>query len=97
LNGMFWGGLWGVVFALIVDRVPRTIPTWIFGLIFGAIGPVLVLWFVVFPLRGQPVAAGFMPVRMLVHIILHALFGLGVALFFTWLRAWMSGTRPARF
>jgi hypothetical protein len=94
-NAMFWGGLWGVVFALIVDRAPRGMPLWVFGLIFGAIGPVLVLWFVVFPLRGQPVAAGFAPMRMLAHIIIHAVFGLGVALIYSLLRDLASGRRRA--
>ena len=42
---MFWGGLWGVVFALIADQVPgRAI--WLKGLIFGLLGPLLVNWFV---------------------------------------------------
>lgn len=95
LSGMFWGGLWGIVFAFAADRAPRSLPLWAFGLVFGAIAPVLVLWFVVLPLKGQPVAAGFVPLRMLAHILVHAVFGLGLALIFGFLRERIAGERPA--
>src|SRR3954453_21830054 len=58
LNLAFWGGLWGCVFALVADRFPRSWPLWLAGLVFGAIAPTLVGWFLVAPLRGQPMAQG---------------------------------------
>lgn len=93
LNQMFWGGLWGVVFALIVDRLPRTWPLWAVGILFGWLGPMMVTWFVMAPIRGNPVAAGWVPSRMLVTALIAGSFGLGVALIFTLLRSRFSGTR----
>src|SRR5215831_8004368 len=56
----------------------------IWGIVYGAIGPVLVLWFVVFPLRGQPVAAGWDVSRMIMQVIFHGCFGLGLGVLLRW-------------
>ena len=42
----------------------------------------LVLWFVVMPLKGLPVGGGFAPAGVLVGVVLHAVFGLATAAFF---------------
>jgi len=49
----FWGGIWGIVFTVAEGGFPKTW-YWLLTLIFGAIGPTLVAWFVVFPLKGIP-------------------------------------------
>jgi hypothetical protein len=42
-----------------------------------------VLWFVVLPLKGQPVGGGFAPPsRVLLTVVIHAVFGLGTAILF---------------
>ncbi len=95
LNQMFWGGLWGVVFAAIIDRVPpRKVPLWALGFIFGVLGPVLIGWLVVAPIKGQPIMGGFVPMRMLASVLINGAFGVGVALIFTFLRGWASTGRP---
>jgi hypothetical protein len=94
INLAFWGGLWGCVFALMADRLPRRWPLWLAGLLFGAIAPTLVGWFVIAPLRGQPVAQGFMPARMWVGPVINGMYGLGLAALYALLRRWFA-TRPA--
>jgi hypothetical protein len=89
LNLAFWGGLWGCVFALIADRFPRSWPLWLAGFVFGAIAPTLVGWFVVAPLRGQPMAQGFNPARMWPGPLINGVFGIGTALFYAALRSWI--------
>ena len=43
----------------------------------------LVLWLVVLPLKGQPVGGGFAPPsRVLLTVVIHAVFGLGTAILF---------------
>jgi hypothetical protein len=91
LNQAFWGGLWGCVFAVLVDRFPRSWPLWLAGFIFGAIGPTLVGWFVVAPLKNQPIAQGFNPARMWRGPIINGMFGLGTAVFYDLLRRWLPG------
>src|SRR5438309_769979 len=59
INLAFWGGVWGCVWALVATRAPRSVPVWLAGLAFGALLPSLVGWFVVAPLKGQPIAAGW--------------------------------------
>ena len=74
----FWGGVWALVFGCVEKYFPRGPLYYLCAFLFGIVGPVMVLWFVVFPLRGQPVAAGLDPGRMLTQIIIHGCYGLGV-------------------
>ena len=83
LSAAFWGGLWGVAYALLEPRLTARLGWWPGGLAFGAVLPVLVLWFVVLPLKGQPVGGGFAPLsRVLLTVVIHAAFGLGTAVIF---------------
>ena len=80
----FWGGIWGIVFGAIEQRFPEGPMYYVAAFLFGAIAPVLVLWFIVFPLRGQPVAAGWDVSRMIMQIIFHGCFGLGIGVLLRW-------------
>src|SRR5690348_14030030 len=75
----FWGGIWGVVLAAALARLDgaRLI---LAALVFGAIAPTLVAWFVVAPLKGQPVAAGWAPAAMAIGPIVNAAWGLGTGI-----------------
>jgi hypothetical protein len=75
----FWGGLWGVVLAAVLARLEgaRLLAA---ALVFGAVVPTLVAWFVVAPLKGQPVAAGWVPHAMLIGPIINAAWGLGTGI-----------------
>ena len=72
----FWGGLYGLVFGLALPQLPRA-PMWALGLGLGLLAAV-VGWFVVSPLKGQPMASGFVPLRMLVSILINGFWGIGV-------------------
>lgn len=88
----FWGGIWGIVFGAIEKRFPEGPMYYVASFLFGAIGPVLVLWFIVFPLKGQPVAAGWDISRMIMQIIFHGCFGLGLGFLLKW---WPEANRTA--
>jgi hypothetical protein len=87
----FWGGVWGIIFVLI-ERWLARFPGgyWVGATVFGAIVPTLVLMFVVFPLRGQPVGAGFAMNLVLTFLLVHALWGLGTALILGVLTGWRN-------
>jgi hypothetical protein len=78
----FWGGLWGVAFTL-AERAIARCPGghWVGALLFGAILPTLVFWFVVLPLKGFPVGYGFHPRGIAVALIADGLWGIGTAIF----------------
>ena len=92
---MFWGGLWGLLFAAIADTLPPW-PLLLLGFSFGVLGPVLASWFVVAPLKGNPIAAGWVPLRMLASILINGCWGIGLALLYAGLRRWTSGPRQAK-
>ena len=81
-SAAFWGGLWGVAYAFLEPRLTARLGWWSGGLVFGAVLPVLVLWFVVMPLKGLAIGGGFALSRVLLEIVLHAVFGLGTAIMF---------------
>lgn len=73
----FWGGLWGLFLAAIAPRLPRDQRYWIAALVFGAIAPTLVAFFVVAPLKGQPIAAGGNPAAIATALLINGAWGLG--------------------
>jgi hypothetical protein len=75
----FWGGVWGALLAATLARL-RGGAVIVGAAIFGAVLPTLVAWFVVSPLKGQPIAAGFVPMAMLIGPIVNAAWGLGTGI-----------------
>jgi hypothetical protein len=90
LNLAFWGGLWGIIFALLAERKTFGLPTWLVGFLFGALAPTLVGWFVVAPLKGLPIAQGFNPTRMWIGPLINGMWGLGTAMVLGFLRTGQS-------
>jgi hypothetical protein len=87
----FWGGMWGIIFVLVEPLLFRSPGGyWVGSIIFGAVFPTLVAWFVVLPLKGLPAGNGFHFPGILVGPIVNGLWGLGTALFLSW----MLGMRP---
>lgn len=81
LSAAFWGGIWGIVFALVEPWFPRGGNYWIAAIVFGAIPLSLVAWFVVAPLKGAPVAAGGDINGLITALLVNGAWGLGTALF----------------
>lgn len=81
VSSCFWAGLWGMVYVLLEPRLTARFGWWLGGIVFG-IGPIIVLWFVVLPLKGLGIGGGFHPASVAIVIASHLLFGLGVAIFF---------------
>lgn len=85
----FWGGLWGIVFVLVepwLDRFPGGY--WAGAIVFGAVFPTLVAWFLVTPLKSGSVAAIFSFPRILIGPIVNGLWGLGTGVFLGLMTGW---------
>lgn len=76
---VFWGGVWGLLYGLAEKHFPDGAGYWIMAILFGVL-PTLVLFFVVFPLRGLPVAAGWNTARMLMVLVIHMGWSLGTGI-----------------
>lgn len=74
----FWGGLWAMLFALVLSGT-RGASYWTAWILLGAIALPLVAIFVVPPLKGKPMPdfAATMPV----YALINAVWGFGAALF----------------
>lgn len=71
---VFWGGVWGALLAASLARVERLLPA---ATLFGAVLPTLAAWFIVAPLKGQPMAAGGVAAAMAIGVLLNAAWGFG--------------------
>jgi len=80
LSLAFWGGVWGIAVWLLVRR-QAGVKRWLMATVWGAILPSLVALFIVFPLKGMPVAGAFDPKILIGALILNGAWGFGVALF----------------
>jgi hypothetical protein len=80
LSQSFWGGVWGIVFALIAPRFPRGAGYWVATVLFGAFALSLVAWFIVAPIKGLPIAGGGAPAAIATGLLVNGAWGLGTAL-----------------
>jgi hypothetical protein len=76
-----WGGVWGILFALIHRRFPAHSGYWIAAFLFGAVFTSLVGLLVVFPLKGQPVGGGWHASLLLTEFIINGVWGIGLGFF----------------
>ena len=75
----FWGGVWGIVLWALI-RASRGGAYWTKALVIGALGPSLVAWFVVMPMKGMGLAGGWDPKIIVSGLLLNGVWGLGAAL-----------------
>ena len=78
LSLAFWGGLWGMAAAFLVPRLPRPLNGVVGWVFFAAVIVTLVNWFVVLPIKGAPVGAGFRLPGLVVVPLVYALWGFGM-------------------
>lgn len=85
VNQCFWGGLWGVLIAVLLRRL--RVPDLLFGFLFGAVALGLTNWVVLPAIKGGAFFAGGDPRRLAITVAIVGTFGWGVALILRWLRA----------
>jgi hypothetical protein len=78
----FWGGVWGILLVLLVSFFRHGIGIWGTALLFGAIAPSLVNWFIAMPLRGEPIGGGWQPNVIATGLILNGIWGVGTILLY---------------
>ena len=84
----FWGGVWGILLWLAIRPLGGSWRYWLAALVVGALAPTIVAFFVVFPIKGQPVAGGWQPSLLVGALLLNGAWGLGTALFLRLFSAW---------
>lgn len=84
VNQCFWGGLWGVLIAVLLRRL--RVPDLLFGFLFGAVALGLTNWVVLPAIKGGPFFVGGDPRRLAITVAIVGAFGWGVALILRGLR-----------
>jgi hypothetical protein len=85
VNSIFWGGLWGVLFALTHHLLPAAHPC-LQGALFGLLIFIFSNCLLVPLLKGQPVFFGFDVKKLAAVALILTCFGAAMALFYEWLR-----------
>jgi len=81
VNQMFWGGLWGMLFAVVAPRSPLSNDI-ASGAVFGLLGPWLLGNGVLVPLfKGGAYLFGLNPQNMWRGALIGTAFGIGIAVF----------------
>jgi hypothetical protein len=88
----FWGGVWGIVFALLESRFRVASGYWIIAFLFGAIFPTLVALLIVLPLKGGPIGGGWHAPLLATAFIINGAWGIGTALILRGLSCWTHTT-----
>jgi hypothetical protein len=83
-NTVFWGGMWGLFYALTFARLP--VGGWLKGLLLGAFIMVFSSWMLMPWIRGQPLFAGYDPMRMAVTAMIALPFGIATGIIFGLMR-----------
>ena len=86
LSLAFWGGVWGVLFALVDRWFPRGAGYWVAALLFGAALPSLVARLVVLPLKEPQLVGGWPLPLLLTALLVNGAWGAGTALVLRTLR-----------
>jgi hypothetical protein len=74
----FWGGLWGIALGAVL-RLSTSAAYWRRAAVFGAVGPSVVAWFVVMPLKGMGPAGDWDAKIIVGALLLNGAWGLGAA------------------
>jgi hypothetical protein len=93
LSLTFWGGVWAIPIALILDRIPRGWPYWVAGALLGSLPPTLTSILIILPLKGLPMSVFFQAVGAVAGFTTNAIWGLGFAALW---RAWSLRTVATR-
>jgi hypothetical protein len=88
INNVFWGGLWGSLFALLYAWIPGGM-AWLKGLVYGLFIAVISNWFLLPLIRGRYFGvgdtaffSGWDAQRMLITIAIVCAFGLGLGIIY---------------
>lgn len=81
INLSFWGGVWGILWALIEPYVPKGWLYWVIAIVFGAVAATAVSAYVVTAIKGLPMGS-----IGVVGLMLNGAWGLVAALIFDQLR-----------
>ena len=76
----FWGGVWSILIAWILTRMPTGWRYWVAAAVLGAFPPTLTSWFLIFPMKGLPFGGGSASVGMLNALVVNGVWGLGLGL-----------------
>ncbi len=78
----FWGGVWGILWAVFTLQFRKKLSYWLTAFLFGAFAPTAVFLLIVSPLKGLPIAGGWELNLITTGLMLNGAWGLGTAILF---------------
>ncbi len=87
LSLTFWGGIWTIPIAWILDCLQPGWVYWLAAVGLGALPPTLTTWFVIFPLKGLSPSNAAASVGLVNALIVNGIWGLAFAFAWSWISA----------
>ena len=84
VNSIFWGGLWGALYAVVHPLLPGD-QAWLKGLCFGLLIALLSNFTLLALTKGQPLFMGYDAKKIAIVVVILSGFGIGTAVLFDWL------------
>ena len=81
LSLAFWGGIWGILFALVEGKFPERGGYWVAAFLFGALLPSFVALVIVLPLKGRPMGGGWGLPLLTTALLINGAWGVGTGFF----------------
>ena len=97
LSLTFWGGVWTILIAWILDHLPRGWVYYVGAVGLGALPPNLMTWFVIFPLKGLAPGSAGASIGLFNALLVNGIWGLAFAAAWSWIFAAppLTATRAA--
>jgi hypothetical protein len=91
----FWGGVWGLPYALMERRFPAGKGYWAAAFLFGAILTSLVALLVVLPLKSRPVGGGWRLSLLVTVFLINGAWGIGTGVIRKAMSDWLDRFSPS--
>lgn len=91
----FWGGVWGLPYALMERRFPAGKGYWVAAFLFGAVLTSLVALLVVLPLKGRPMGGGWHPSLLVTAFLINGAWGIGTGVILKAMSDWLDRLSPS--
>jgi hypothetical protein len=82
VSSAFWGGIWGIVLAILLQLTQGSLGYWVTCILLGGLLTTMLALLVVFPMKGRAFAANWNPAIWIFALLVNGAWGFGFGLLY---------------